>query len=64
MKKQFLLCCLTKDSDSVSHNIIRSKCTKSNIANSWFKRYVQNRTYPVFLSNTLPNELNVVYGVP
>ena len=58
------LCDLSKAFDSVSHEILLSKCTKLNIDNFWFNSYMHDRTQSVHLSDTLSNKLNVDYGAP
>ncbi len=58
------LCDLSKPFDSISHEIILSKCPKLNIDNFWFNSYLHDRTQSVHLSDTLSNKLNVDYRVP
>ncbi len=47
------LCDLSKAFDSVSHEILLSKCTKLNIDNFWFNSYLHGRTQSVRLSDTV-----------
>ncbi len=53
------LCDLSKAFDSVSPEILLSKCAELHIDNFWFKSYMNERSQSVRLSNTLLNKINV-----
>lgn len=58
------LCDLSKAFDSVSPEILLSKCVELHIDNFWFKSYMSERSQSVRLSNTLSDKINICYGVP
>ncbi len=58
------LCDLSKAFDSVSSEILLSKCAELHIDNFWFKSYLSERSQSVRLSNILSDKINVCYGVP
>ena len=58
------VCDLSKGFDSVSHDILLSKCRKLNIDSFWFQNYLSNRTQSVRINNCFSNKTNVCYGVP
>ncbi len=65
-KKMFLLTLydLSKAFDSVSHDILISKCDKVKINSFWINSYVSNRTQSARLNDIASSNLSITYGVP
>lgn len=58
------VCDLSKAFDSVSHDILLSKCLKLKIDPFWFNNYLNNRTQSVRIKKCMSNKINITYGVP
>ena len=59
-----LLLDLSKAFDSVSHQILLSKCSKLNIDPFWFEDYLKNRVQSVRIGNILSSSKEIKFGVP
>ena len=59
-----LLLDLSKAFDSVSHQILLSKCEKVNVDSFWFEDYLKNRVQSVRIGNTLSSSKEIKFGVP
>ena len=58
------LCDLSKAFDSVSHNVLLKKLTKTHIDTFWFENYLKDRTQKVRIEETMSSDLRVMFGVP
>ena len=59
-----LLLDLSKAFDSVSHQILLSKCGKVNVDSFWFEDYLKNRMQCVRIGNNLSSTKEINFGVP
>ena len=58
---------LQKASDTVNHNTLLKKMKFmgfSEKTTKWFKSYLSNRKFKVYIKNTLPGSGNLLCGVP
>ena len=58
------LCDLSKAFDSVSHNILLSKCAKLKIDPFWFENYLTNRSQSVRIDEITSSKRDLTFGVP
>ena len=58
------LCDLSKAFDSVSHNILISKCVQLKIDPFWFNSYLRNRTQSVRIKSYTSKKQSINFGVP